>query len=84
MSNIRINDCRPESASFCFSGVEMLQYKDVSFQMLASAFPELSGPYLEFSERLKVEGNITFQIISVVFHYHTPQNQNFVINGSYV
>lgn len=44
-----------ETKSSILNGVEMLQYKDVSFQMLASAFPELSGPYLEFSERLKVE-----------------------------
>jgi len=69
---MRINNYRPESASFCFSGLEVLQYKDVSYQMLASAFPELSSLYLEFSERLKVEGNRTFQIIIVVFCYHTP------------
>lgn len=48
---------------FLFSGEELLQYKDVSFQMLASAFPELLAPYLEFSERIKVEGNV-FQNIT--------------------
>ncbi|XP_067285540.1 protein MTO1 homolog, mitochondrial [Pseudorasbora parva] len=44
-----------ETKSSILNGVEVLQYKDISFQMIASAFPELSGPYLEFSERLKVE-----------------------------
>ncbi|KAK2876651.1 hypothetical protein Q8A67_020747 [Cirrhinus molitorella] len=44
-----------ETKSSILNGVEVLQYKDVSFQMLAYAFPELFGLYLEFSERLKVE-----------------------------
>lgn len=37
----------------------MLQYKDVSFEMLASAFPECLSPYMEFSQRLKIEGKDT-------------------------
>lgn len=41
---------------FFFSGGNMLQYKDVSFEMLASAFPECLSPYMEFSQRLKIEG----------------------------
>ncbi|KAG1943824.1 protein MTO1 homolog, mitochondrial isoform X2 [Pimephales promelas] len=44
-----------ETKSSLLNGLEVLQYKDVSYQMLASAFPELSSLYLEFSERLKVE-----------------------------
>ncbi|XP_057215122.1 protein MTO1 homolog, mitochondrial [Triplophysa rosa] len=44
-----------ETKSTILSGEEVLQYKDVSFQMLASAFPELLAPFLEFSERIKVE-----------------------------
>lgn len=48
----------------------MLHYKDVSFQMLASAFPELLAPYLEFSERIKVEGSIIFQNISKAFNIY--------------
>ncbi|XP_028823160.1 5-taurinomethyluridine-[tRNA] synthase subunit MTO1, mitochondrial isoform X2 [Denticeps clupeoides] len=37
------------------SAEEVLQYKDVSFEMLASAFPDVLGPYVEFAERLKIE-----------------------------
>ncbi|XP_051969231.1 protein MTO1 homolog, mitochondrial [Xyrauchen texanus] len=44
-----------ETKSTNLNGEEVLQYKKVSFQMLAAAFPEILSPYLEFSERLKVE-----------------------------
>ncbi|XP_065098739.1 protein MTO1 homolog, mitochondrial [Paramisgurnus dabryanus] len=44
-----------ENKSTILNGEEVLQYKEVSFQMLASAFPKLLSPYQEFSERIKVE-----------------------------
>lgn len=44
-----------KTKSSILNGVEVLQYKDVTFQMLASSFQELFGPHLEISERLKVE-----------------------------
>lgn len=34
----------------------MLQHKEVSFEMLASIFPEIFILYLEFSQRIKIEG----------------------------
>lgn len=36
--------------------MEVLQYNDVTFEMLASAFPECLSPHMEFSQRLKIEG----------------------------
>ncbi|XP_051530435.1 protein MTO1 homolog, mitochondrial-like [Myxocyprinus asiaticus] len=44
-----------ETKSTNLNGEEVLQYKKVSFHVLATAFPEILSPYLEFSERLKVE-----------------------------
>uniref|UniRef100_A0A8C6LEA2 Mitochondrial tRNA translation optimization 1 n=1 Tax=Nothobranchius furzeri TaxID=105023 RepID=A0A8C6LEA2_NOTFU len=44
-----------EANSNMLSGIEMLQYKDVSFQVLASIFPEVLLPFMEFSQRLKIE-----------------------------
>uniref|UniRef100_A0A8C7WJV7 tRNA uridine 5-carboxymethylaminomethyl modification enzyme C-terminal subdomain domain-containing protein n=1 Tax=Oncorhynchus mykiss TaxID=8022 RepID=A0A8C7WJV7_ONCMY len=41
--------------SFSLSGLDLLQYKDVSFEMLASAFPECLSQYFEYSQRLKIE-----------------------------
>ncbi|XP_023659465.1 protein MTO1 homolog, mitochondrial isoform X2 [Paramormyrops kingsleyae] len=38
------------------NGLELLEYKDVTFEMLASAFPGCLSAYLEFSKRLKIEG----------------------------
>ncbi|MFT7814739.1 protein MTO1, mitochondrial-like, partial [Arapaima gigas] len=38
------------------SALDLLEYKDVTFEMLASAFPECLSPYLEFSQRLDIEG----------------------------
>ncbi|XP_068160906.1 protein MTO1 homolog, mitochondrial [Antennarius striatus] len=37
------------------TGMEVLQYNDASFEMLMSAFPETFSPYMEFSQRLKIE-----------------------------
>ncbi|XP_026803648.3 protein MTO1 homolog, mitochondrial [Pangasianodon hypophthalmus] len=44
-----------EVKSTLISGEEMLQHKEVSFEMLASIFPEIFAPYLEFSQRIKIE-----------------------------
>ncbi|KAI3364851.1 hypothetical protein L3Q82_001038 [Scortum barcoo] len=44
-----------EAKSIVLTGMEVLQYKDVSFEMLASLFPELLSSYMEFSQRLKIE-----------------------------
>ncbi|MED6286389.1 hypothetical protein CHARACLAT_005444 [Characodon lateralis] len=44
-----------ESKSSMLSGMELLQYKDVSFEILASVFPECLSPYMELSQRLKIE-----------------------------
>ncbi|KAM4715913.1 LOW QUALITY PROTEIN: 5-taurinomethyluridine-[tRNA] synthase subunit MTO1, mitochondrial [Anableps anableps] len=44
-----------ENKSGMLSGMDLLQYKDVSFEMLASVFPECLLPYVEFSQRLKIE-----------------------------
>ncbi|XP_041818178.1 protein MTO1 homolog, mitochondrial [Chelmon rostratus] len=44
-----------ETKSTTLTGMDVLQYKDVSFEKLASAFPEFLSPYMEFSERLKIE-----------------------------
>uniref|UniRef100_W5LM99 Mitochondrial tRNA translation optimization 1 n=1 Tax=Astyanax mexicanus TaxID=7994 RepID=W5LM99_ASTMX len=44
-----------ENKSTLISGEEMLLYTDVSFSMLASTFPDLLSPYLEFAERIKIE-----------------------------
>ncbi|XP_054656681.1 protein MTO1 homolog, mitochondrial isoform X2 [Dunckerocampus dactyliophorus] len=37
------------------TGLELLQYNDVSFEMLATAFPECLSAYREFAQRLKIE-----------------------------
>nr|XP_057918343.1 protein MTO1 homolog, mitochondrial isoform X2 [Doryrhamphus excisus] len=37
------------------TGLELLQYNDVSFEMLAAAFPECLSAYREFAQRLKIE-----------------------------
>ncbi|XP_027145414.1 5-taurinomethyluridine-[tRNA] synthase subunit MTO1, mitochondrial isoform X1 [Larimichthys crocea] len=37
------------------TGMDILQYNDVSFETMASAFPECLSPYMEFSQRLKIE-----------------------------
>ncbi|XP_041740365.1 protein MTO1 homolog, mitochondrial [Coregonus clupeaformis] len=44
-----------ENKSATLNGLDLLQYKDVSFDMLASAFPECLSPYFEYSQRLKIE-----------------------------
>lgn len=42
--------------ALCFSATDLLRYGDVTFEMLASAFPETLSSYTEFSQRLKIEG----------------------------
>ncbi|XP_061564592.1 protein MTO1 homolog, mitochondrial [Cololabis saira] len=44
-----------ETKSSSMTGMELLQYKDMSFEMLASAFPEHLSSYMDFSQRLKIE-----------------------------
>uniref|UniRef100_A0A1A7YF88 Mitochondrial translation optimization 1 homolog n=1 Tax=Iconisemion striatum TaxID=60296 RepID=A0A1A7YF88_9TELE len=44
-----------EAKSSVLTGMDMLQYKDMSFHVLASIFPESLLPYMEFSQRLKIE-----------------------------
>ncbi|XP_027014846.2 protein MTO1 homolog, mitochondrial [Tachysurus fulvidraco] len=44
-----------ETKSTLISGEEMLQHKEVSFEMLSSIFPEVFAQYLEFSQRIKIE-----------------------------
>lgn len=44
-----------EAKSTTLSGVELLQYKDVSFEMLATCYPECLSPYMEFAQRIKIE-----------------------------
>lgn len=52
----KLPDMRMSEAKYTtLTGGNMLQYKDVSFEMLASAFPECLSPYMEFSQRLKIE-----------------------------
>ena len=35
---------------------ELLQYNDITYDDLAAALPESLAPFLEFSQRLKIEG----------------------------
>ncbi|XP_030257172.1 5-taurinomethyluridine-[tRNA] synthase subunit MTO1, mitochondrial isoform X2 [Sparus aurata] len=51
LPNIHIS----EAKNTIVTGMNMLQYNDVSFEMLASAYPECLSPYMEFSQRLKIE-----------------------------
>ncbi|XP_030610259.1 5-taurinomethyluridine-[tRNA] synthase subunit MTO1, mitochondrial isoform X1 [Archocentrus centrarchus] len=44
-----------ETKSTLMTGIDLLQYSDVTFEMLASAFPESLSPYVKFSQRLKIE-----------------------------
>ncbi|KAM7381681.1 hypothetical protein PAMA_012497 [Pampus argenteus] len=44
-----------EAKSTNRTGVDMLQYNNLSFEMLASVFPECLSRYMEFSQRLKIE-----------------------------
>lgn len=50
--------------------MDVLQYKDASFEMLASAFPECLSPYMEFSQRLKIEGKNRF------WHFEATGNED--------
>ncbi|XP_037553246.1 protein MTO1 homolog, mitochondrial, partial [Nematolebias whitei] len=51
LPNIGISD----SKQSLLTGMEILYYKDASFAMLASVFPECLSPYTEFAERIKIE-----------------------------
>uniref|UniRef100_A0A3P8STG6 Mitochondrial tRNA translation optimization 1 n=1 Tax=Amphiprion percula TaxID=161767 RepID=A0A3P8STG6_AMPPE len=44
-----------ETKSSILTGMDVLQYKDVTFEMLANVFPEHLSSYMEFSQRLKIE-----------------------------
>lgn len=44
-----------EAKCMAMNGTEVLQYNDVSFEKLASCYPEILSPYMEFAERLKIE-----------------------------
>ncbi|XP_031698733.1 5-taurinomethyluridine-[tRNA] synthase subunit MTO1, mitochondrial [Anarrhichthys ocellatus] len=44
-----------ENKNTLLTGMDVLQYNDVSFEMLASAFPECFSPHMEFSQRIKIE-----------------------------
>lgn len=39
------------------SCMDVLRYSDVSFEKLASCYPEILSPYMEFAQRLKIEGD---------------------------
>nr|XP_020479013.1 protein MTO1 homolog, mitochondrial isoform X2 [Monopterus albus] len=56
LPNIRISEVKTTS----LTGVDLLQYRDVSFEMLASAFPECLSRFTEFSQRLKIEAVYRF------------------------
>ncbi|XP_072312698.1 protein MTO1 homolog, mitochondrial [Eucyclogobius newberryi] len=51
LPNINIS----ENKSTVMTGIELLQYSEVSFEKLSSLFPEHLLPYIEFSQRLKIE-----------------------------
>uniref|UniRef100_A0A3Q3VSX8 tRNA uridine 5-carboxymethylaminomethyl modification enzyme C-terminal subdomain domain-containing protein n=1 Tax=Mola mola TaxID=94237 RepID=A0A3Q3VSX8_MOLML len=44
-----------EARNTIMTGMDVLQYNEVSYEMLASCFPESFSPFLEFSQRLKIE-----------------------------
>ncbi|XP_037611716.1 protein MTO1 homolog, mitochondrial [Sebastes umbrosus] len=44
-----------EGKNAVLTGNDVLQYNNVSFEMLASAFPECLSPHMEFAQRLKIE-----------------------------
>lgn len=50
----------PDCCRLSYSGMEVLQYGDVSYEMLASCYPKILSPYMEFAERLKIEGDQGF------------------------
>lgn len=53
---------------FPLSGAAILQHYQLSYQRLASCFPEVLWPFAEFSERLKIEGESTFStVFPVIF-----------------
>ncbi|KAM9336511.1 5-taurinomethyluridine-[tRNA] synthase subunit MTO1, mitochondrial [Symphorus nematophorus] len=44
-----------EAKANLLTGMDVLQNNDVSFEMMASAFPECLSPYMEFAQRIKIE-----------------------------
>lgn len=44
-----------EAKGATLNGMEVLRYSDVSFEKLASCYPEILSPYMEFAQRLKIE-----------------------------
>ncbi|XP_029954581.1 5-taurinomethyluridine-[tRNA] synthase subunit MTO1, mitochondrial isoform X1 [Salarias fasciatus] len=44
-----------DGRSGCLTAMDVLLYSDISFDMLASVFPECFSSYSEFSQRLKIE-----------------------------
>ncbi|XP_044194044.1 protein MTO1 homolog, mitochondrial [Thunnus albacares] len=44
-----------EAKSTVLTGMDVLQYNDMSFERLASVFPECLSLYMEFAQRLKIE-----------------------------
>ncbi|KAF7659538.1 hypothetical protein LDENG_00296050 [Lucifuga dentata] len=63
LANISIS----ENKNTILTGMDLLQYNDVTFEMLASIFPECLSPYMEFSQRLKIEA---------VYRPHCDQQKN--------
>lgn len=64
----------PDCFLSIFSGMDVLQYNEVSYEMLASCFPESLSPFLEFSQRLKIEGDYIFTSTdSIVFLLYSSQ-----------
>lgn len=51
LTNVRIS----EAKSTVLTGLNILQYNEVCFEMLSSVFPQQLSPYKEFSQRLKIE-----------------------------
>ncbi|XP_010771452.1 5-taurinomethyluridine-[tRNA] synthase subunit MTO1, mitochondrial [Notothenia coriiceps] len=44
-----------ETKSTLLTGMDVLQYNDVTFEMMSSAFPESLSRHMEFAQRLKIE-----------------------------
>nr|XP_046232275.1 protein MTO1 homolog, mitochondrial [Scatophagus argus] len=51
LPDLRMSDAKNTTVT----GMQVLQYNDVSFERLASIFPECLSPYTEFSQRLNIE-----------------------------
>uniref|UniRef100_A0A674NFR9 Mitochondrial tRNA translation optimization 1 n=1 Tax=Takifugu rubripes TaxID=31033 RepID=A0A674NFR9_TAKRU len=51
LPDVHISDAK----NSVLNGMAVLQYNQVSYEMLASCFPEVLCPFVEFSQRLKIE-----------------------------